>query len=282
MGRVVVFGSINMDCVVEVERHPKPGETLAGKTLSYIPGGKGANQTVAAARLGAPTVMFGQVGQDGSAGVLQDFLSEQGIDISNVKTADCATGTAFIAVDKNGENTIIIIPGANARTSYDQLSSFHFTDDDILVCQNEVDPEQMQLVFNKAKQEGAQIIYNPAPAIEVPSDLFALCDYLVINETEASFYRDKFAGYDKILIETLGAKGVRVTSGNENFTIEGLQVKVIDTTGAGDCFVGALGCALSQGQTLKKSVIFANKAASLSVQRKGAGTGMPFLKDLNA
>ena len=280
MGRVIVFGSINMDCVTTVARHPVPGETLTGGDLYYSPGGKGSNQAVAAARLGAPTLMFGSVGKDSFGKELAAFLAVQGVDTAHISAVDDPTGMAFIVVDKAGENTIIIIAGANAATSYEQIASFAFAQGDVLVCQNEVSGHEMMAVFRAARSQGARIVYNPAPAVDVPPELFAWADYLVVNETEADFYKDRLQGKGRVLIETLGAGGVRVTTDNAAWHLDGHAVDVVDTTGAGDCFVGALASGIAGGRPLEDSVRFANKAASLSIQRRGAAQSMPVLAEM--
>ena len=280
MKRVVIFGSINMDCVTRVQTHPAPGETILGKSLEYFPGGKGANQAVAAARLEANTHILGKIGSDDFAGFMTKFLEKQGINISGIEVQDGVTGTAFIAVDDQGENSIIVIPGANAQVSKEQAESFDFNKNDILVCQNEIPSDAMHAAFDKATKAGATIIYNPAPAIPVPDILFNLADYVIVNETEFEFYHNKLDKNQHNIIQTLGKNGVQVTTQNNQFTVDGYDVKVIDTTGAGDCFTGAFAAALSRNQELQPAVKFANQAASVSVQRNGAGTGMPYLNDV--
>lgn len=280
MGRVIVFGSINMDCMTNVVRHPVPGETITGRDLYYSPGGKGSNQAVAAARLGALTVMFGSVGDDAFGKELASFLAGQGVDTAGLTVTDEPTGMALIVVDQTGENTIIIIAGANGRTSYAQMETFSFNENDVVVCQNEVSGDEMVKLFRAAASQKARIVYNPAPAMDVPAELFTLADYLVVNETEAEFYKDVLNRENGVLIETLGASGVRVTGNDNNFTVAGHDVKVIDTTGAGDCFVGALASRIAAGHDLQEAAVFANKAASLSVQKRGAAQSMPRAADM--
>ena len=269
-----------MDCVADVTKHPIPGETISGKTLNYFPGGKGANQAVAASKLGMETLMFGMVGNDAFSKDLKDFLQSQNVDISNVSETDCSTGTALIAVDKQGENTIIVIPGANSHASYEQVENFTFKETDTLICQNEVRSDEMVSVFKKAKQGGATIIYNPAPAITVPTELFKLSDYVIVNETEVQFYLNTLDTEKHVIIETLGADGVKVTSKNNSFHVAGIKTTVVDTTGAGDCFTGAFATKLTNGSDLKEAVSFANKVATLSIQKNGASVSMPFLEDV--
>lgn len=282
MNRVIVFGSINMDCVSRVERHPQPGETLPGTSLDYYPGGKGANQAVAASRLGTNTFMIGKVGNDGFADCMVNFLKKEKVDISHVGATDSATGTAFIAVNSAGENTIIVIPAANGANAPVDIDQFTFAPTDILVCQNEIPSKAMTQAFQNAAHANAKIIYNPAPAIDVPVELFNLADIIIVNESENKMYEKQLDSFSGTIVKTLEANGVKVTDGNESFHIEGKKVEAIDTTGAGDCFTGALAAALAKGQELRDAIIFANTAASIAVQRHGAGTGMPCLHEVEA
>jgi len=281
MSRVIVFGSINIDYVTNVTSHPKSGETILGENLKYFPGGKGANQAVSASRLGANTIMIGNVGNDSSADFMCDFLTSQEINISNVTKDNIATGTAFIAIDKSGENTIIVIPAANGKITNKQINNFIFEDGDILVCQNEIPPEAILTAFKKAKEKNVTIIYNPAPAIDVPNDLFELSDYIIVNETEYIFYKQLISSKSQTIIKTLGKNGVKVTSSKEEYHIEGNKVDVVDTTGAGDCFTGALATRLSFKDKLKDAIIYANKAASIATTVSGAGTSMPTQKEMS-
>ena len=280
MPRVIVFGSINMDFVIQVSKRPLDGETVLGKELDYFPGGKGANQAVSAARLGVPTLMFGKVGDDSSAQFLKDFLQKQNINISNVDQSDTATGSAFITIDDAGENTIIVVAGANADTSFEQFQGFEFEKNDVLVCQNEISSTEVLYRFKKATKEGAKIIYNPAPAIDVSGELFNLADYIIVNETEYMFYQESLDNSDNIIIKTLGRKGVQVIAHEQEFTVPACKVGVLDTTGAGDCFTGALAFGLSTNQMLQKSVEFANKCAAFSIQKHGAAVSMPYYDDI--
>lgn len=280
MGRVVVFGSINMDCVTKVLMHPKPGETVPGKDLCYYPGGKGANQAVASSRLGADTTLIGCVGTDGFGNFMLNFLKNENINVEHINKEEGATGTAFIAVDQNGENTIIVIPGANGMVSPHNFESIKLNEDDILVCQNEIPVAALQGAFHQAKTAKAKIIYNPAPAISVPDELFNVADIVVVNETEHKVYAPQFRKGSSVIIETRGAEGVAVTTPERSFDIPGHDVSVIDTTGAGDCFTGALAAGLCANYPLERAVEFANKAASLSVQKSGAGIGMPTMEEI--
>lgn len=280
MSRVIVFGSINMDCVASVRGLPQAGETVLGNDLKYFPGGKGANQAVAAAQLGANTIIIGKVGDDGFADFMREFLVTKNVDVSKVVQTKGATGTALIAVDEAGENTIIVIPAANGKITAQQVEAFDFQEGDILVCQNEIPLDAMHVAFEKAKANKATVIYNPAPAVEVPEALFKLADYVVVNESEHNFYEHQLSAEMHTIIQTLGSQGVKTFSAQGEKSVKGHKVDVVDTTGAGDCFTGALATRLCFGDRLDQAVTYANKAASIAVTRHGAGTSMPTVDDV--
>lgn len=184
MGRVVVAGSINMDVVATAERHPRVGETVFGKDVLYFPGGKGANQAVAAAKLGARTALIGRLGKDAFGAELRTFLAGQGVDVSLVReTADAHTGTAIITL-ADADNTIVVIPGANGLVTPDDVAAVPLTKGDIAVSQFEIPVPAISAFFARARTAGAATILNPAPAREFGKQLFDLVDVLVLNETE--------------------------------------------------------------------------------------------------
>ena len=186
MGRVFVAGSINMDVVATADRHPQVGETVAGKAVLYFPGGKGANQAVAAAKLGAPTTLIGRLGTDAFGQQLRTFLAAQGVDLAFVKdTADTHTGTAIITI-ANADNTIVVVPGANALVSADDVGAAELTKGDVAVSQFEI-PLPTISAFFRARAAGATTILNPAPAIKFGPELLDLVDVLILNETELGF-----------------------------------------------------------------------------------------------
>ncbi len=187
MGRVFVAGSINMDVVATADRHPRIGETVAGTALLYFPGGKGANQAVSAAKLGAPTTLIGRLGKDAFGDELKAFLGAQGIDLSFVQaTAGAHTGTAVITA-ANADNTIVVIPGANALVSAADVASPVLAKGDIAVSQFEIPLPTIAAFFKRARAAGATTILNPAPAIEFGTELLELVDILILNETELGF-----------------------------------------------------------------------------------------------
>jgi ribokinase len=300
MGRVFVAGSINMDVVATAARHPKVGETVAGKAVHYFPGGKGANQAVAAAKLGAPAILIGRLGTDAFGQQLRTFLGNQGVDLSFTKdTADIHTGTAIITI-ADADNTIVVVPGANALVSADEVAAPALARDDIAVSQFEIPQATIAAFFKRARGVGATTILNPAPAIACEPGLLDLVDILILNETELGFLtnidlhdsddparfveaaRSMQAGPDRIICVTLGKRGVLALIGGEALTIAGRAVQAVDTTGAGDCFVGALAAQLAGGKTIRDALGYANAAASICVQRLGAAPSMPTAAEVAA
>jgi ribokinase len=292
MGRVFVAGSINMDVVATAERHPRVGETVAGQAVLYFPGGKGANQAVAAAKLGAPSTLIGRLGTDAFGTELRAFLAAQGVDLAFVKdTAGAHTGTAIITIAE-ADNTIVVISGANALVDAADAAAPVLANGDVAVSQFEIPLATIVAFFKRARAAGATTILNPAPASKFDKELLDLVDILIINETELGFLtghelRDTddharfteaartLAGKDKIICVTLGKRGVMALVEGEPLIVAGRAVKAIDTTGAGDCFVGALASQLAGGRAIGDALGYANAAASICVQRMGAAPSMP-------
>lgn len=300
MGRVFIAGSINMDVVATADRHPRVGETVAGRQVLYFPGGKGANQAVAASRLGAKTTLIGRLGKDSFGAELRTFLGDQGIDLGHVvETTDAHTGTAIITVAA-ADNTIVVIPGANGLVGADDVAVVPLLAGDVAVSQFEIPLAAIAAFFRRGRAAGATTLLNPAPAQEMSDELLALVDILVLNETELGFLagaelseRDEAAKIigvartfqaraDQTICVTLGKRGVLALAGREEISLPGRAVKAVDTTGAGDCFVGALAAQLADGAPLRTALAFANAAASISVQRMGAGPSMPTAKEVVA
>jgi ribokinase len=298
MGRVIVAGSINMDVVATAERHPSVGETVAGKEVLYFPGGKGANQAVAAAKLGAETVLIGRLGADAFGAELKAFLAGQSVDLSLVQeSAGAHTGTAIITIAK-ADNTIVVIPGANGMVSTDDVASVALASGDVAVSQFEIPLPTIEAFFARARAAGATTILNPAPARPINAELLGLVDILVLNETELGLLAGRtLSEADKIecfidaatslranerqtICITLGKRGVVALAGGEAVMVRGRAVTAVDTTGAGDCFVGALAAQLAQGATLRDALRYANVAASISVQRMGAAPSMPTVDEV--
>lgn len=300
MGRVFVAGSINMDVVATADRHPRIGETVAGHAVLYFPGGKGANQAVAAAKLGAPTTLIGRVGKDAFGDELKTFLAAQGIDLGFVRqTADAHTGTALITA-ANADNTIVVIPGANALVDAADVAAPALALGDIAVSQFEIPLATIAAFFQRARAAGATTILNPAPAVEANRDLLDLVDVLILNETELGLLAkvelhdtDDHARFidaaislqadrNRIICVTLGRRGVLALVDGEQRVIPGRTVKAVDTTGAGDCFVGAVAAQLASGKSIYDALAYANSAASISVQRMGAAPSMPTAEEVEA
>jgi len=300
MGRVVVAGSINMDVVATAERHPAVGETVAGQQVLYFPGGKGANQAVAAAKLGAETILIGRLGADAFGAELRSFLARQGVDLSLVReSADAHTGTAIITIAK-ADNTIVVVPGANGLVSADDVAAAPLAKGDVAVSQFEIPLPAIAAFFRNARAAGAATILNPAPARVVGAELLGLVDILVLNETELGLLSGKaLSDTDKIecfvdaakalriserqaICVTLGKRGVVALTGDEALIVRGRAVTAVDTTGAGDCFIGALAAQLASGAALRDALRYANIAASISVQRMGAAPSMPTAAEVAA
>ena len=300
MGRVYVAGSINMDVVATADRHPKVGETVAGQQVLYFPGGKGANQAVAASRLGARTTLIGRLGKDSFGAELKAFLGGQGIDLGYLQeTTQAHTGTAIITVAA-ADNTIVVIPGSNALVSADDVSVVPLVKGDVAVSQFEIPLPTIAAFFRRARAAEATTLLNPAPAQKFGRELLELVDILVLNETELGFLagtelsdsdeavriidvaRQLQARADQTICVTLGKRGVLALAGREELPVPGRVVKAVDTTGAGDCFVGALAAQLADEVPLRTALAFANAAASISVQRMGAGPSMPTAAEVAA
>ncbi|GLR86619.1 ribokinase [Bradyrhizobium iriomotense] len=300
MGRVFVAGSINMDVVATADRHPRVGETVAGKQVLYFPGGKGANQAVAASRLGARTTLIGRLGKDSFGTELKAFLEGQGIDLGYIKeTAEAHTGTAIITVAE-ADNTIVVIPGSNGLVSAEDVGIVPLVKGDVAVSQFEIPLATIAAFFRRARAAQARTLLNPAPAQKFGRDLLELVDILVLNETELGLLagtelsdgdevtriidvaRRLQASPDQTICVTLGKRGVVALAGREEIVVPGRVVKAVDTTGAGDCFVGALAAQLADSAALREALDFANAAASISVQRMGAGPSMPTAEEVSA
>lgn len=300
MGRVFIAGSINMDVVATASRHPRVGETVAGQAVHYFPGGKGANQAVAAAKLGAPATLIGRLGTDAFGKQLRTFLAAHGVDLALVKdTADIHTGTAIITI-ADADNTIVVVPGANALVNVEDVAAPGLATGDVAVSQFEIPLPTIAAFFERARAAGATTILNPAPAIACSPELLDLVDIMILNETELGFFTNtelhdsdapaRFVeaakrlqtGANGIICVTLGKRGVLALVDGEASMIAGRAVKAVDTTGAGDCFVGALAAQLAGGTAIRDALEYANAAASICVQRMGAAPSMPTAAEVAA
>ncbi|XWX02934.1 ribokinase [Aggregatilineales bacterium SYSU G02658] len=292
MPDILIVGSINMDVVALAPHHPVPGETVLGTDLSYIPGGKGSNQAVAAARAGGRVRLLGRLGEDAFGEALLRFLQAEALNTQSVqRLSGIPTGVAIITVSASGENTIVVVPGANGRITPADVDALGIQRGDLVVSQLEIPFETVAHAFQQAKARGAATLLNPSPAAPLPEGLLANTDYLVLNEIELAYYAQQAVTDDhaaviaaaqrlrahpqQTLIVTLGGRGVLVAAPSETVHEPAFRVTVVDTTGAGDCFTGALAVALSEGQPLAQAVHFANAAAALSVQVLGASASLP-------
>ncbi|MDE1166835.1 MAG: ribokinase [Pseudomonas sp.] len=299
--KVVVVGSLNMDLVTRAPRLPRGGETLHGDSFVTVPGGKGANQAVAAARLGAPVAMIGCVGGDAYGEQLLAGLLVEGIDCQAVTPiADVASGVALIVVDDNSQNAIVIVAGANGRVSPASVQAVDhlLVQAEVIICQLEVPNEAVAFALKRGRELGKTVILNPAPASgPLPSDWYAAIDYLIPNESEAQALTglvvDSRAsaeqaasqllamGAGKVIV-TLGAQGSLFADGQGFEHFPAPQVKAVDTTAAGDTFVGGFAAALARGDTERQAIAFGQVAAALSVTAAGAQPSIPTLKEVQA
>src|SRR6185312_10078338 len=257
---IVVFGSVNLDLIFAVPHIPSPGETVLGPQVRIEPGGKGANQAVAAARDGARVVLAGAVGRDALAAGALRLLREADVDLSRVIETDASTGCAAIAVDPGGANAIVVGSGANLLARADQVEDALLSPATTLVLQMEVPADQTAALIRRARARGVRIVLNLAPAAALPDDALRLVDVLVVNETEAAWLAAaRGCGGDAMalrgalgvdVLRTLGADGVEAATGSGGLRVAGRVVTPVDTTAAGDCFVGVLAAALDRGGTL--------------------------------
>ncbi|MEK5389990.1 ribokinase [Margalitia sp. FSL K6-0131] len=292
MKRIVVVGSLNMDLVTTVRSLPKPGETVASTSFATIPGGKGANQAVCAARLGAQVKMIGKVGSDEYGSQLISILEESGVDSKGVYQ-NGKTGMAFIQVSEDGENSIVLYPGANGEITPQEIEYQKqiIENGDFILLQLEIPCEAVSHTLKLANSLGKKVILNPAPARILPDEWYPMIHTLTPNETElsiltkqeiqtkedvirsAKILMDKGA---KQIIVTMGKKGAYFIRKNVHTHIPAYSVPTVDSTGAGDSFTAAFTFALAQGKEEVAAAQFASKVASMVVQRKGAIPSMPY------
>lgn len=297
-GCVAVLGSLNVDLVTRTARLPRPGETVAGDSFETVPGGKGANQALAAARAGVRTLMFGAVGADHHAPIAIGFLQQAGVDLTGVRTVDGPTGIAQIAVDRRGENTIIIVAGANGRVGPDDAVAAvgALRPGDVVAMQMEIPAAVNRAMMGAARTAGIRTVFNTAPYTDDVPELAALADFLVCNETEfdllceaegLSGSREQraqiLAGRNtQTIIVTLGRQGAFVASDNAVTPVPSIAVDAVDTVGAGDTFCGYLAAGLVRHVDVSAAARTACIAAALSCTKKGAQTGIPELVDVQA
>ena len=298
MAKILVAGSLNMDLRFSMKRMPLEGETVLGDGLMYNPGGKGANQAAAAAKLGGDVAMLGCVGKDGFGDTLAKSLADCGCDVSALRRVTAPTGTASIYVDDMGRNSIVVIAGANGTCDTDYLKECEGLLEacGIVMLQLEIPYDAVWYLAKRAHALGKTVILNPAPAPDaIPKDVLKCIDWLTPNETELAWLscmpceeptqveeaaaKLRRLGVKNVLV-TVGSQGAYLCTDTVSELIPTQHVKAVDTTAAGDCFNGAFAVALSEGKSPAEAVAFANRAASVSVTREGAQSSLPWRKEL--
>ena len=300
MNTITIIGSINLDRTIRVKQMPKPGETMHTKEIFSAGGGKGANQAVAAKRSEAATNFIGAIGNDEAGDMMRELLSEEGIELAGVQTLEKqATGQAYIIVDDHGENSIMIHSGANNAFTPEQVQAHAdlIKASDFVVAQFESTLESTVEAFTIAREAGVKTILNPAPALEnVPEELLKVTDMIIPNETETEILTGikvtdeaslKVAaehlhqlGIEAVII-TIGSKGAFYDVQGRNGIVPAFKVNAVDTTAAGDTFIGAMSSVLAKDfSNLEQAIKYGNKASSLTVQRFGAQPSIPYKNEL--
>jgi len=297
MPSILVVGSLNADLVVRTPRFPQPGETISGEDLQVIPGGKGANQAVAASRLGAKVSMLGRVGKDNFGDFLLNNLESNNVDAQLVQRDDASTGTATIIVDANGQNSIVLSAGANGNVSPADVEHASFSDFSLLLLQLEIPTPTVLSATKLAKENGGTVILNPAPAKQIPDDLIALADFIIPNETELSLLTglevkdisstEKAARIllqrgAKNVIVTLGSKGALIVDKDSSTHVDTYQVNVADTTAAGDAFIGGFATALLENKAIEEAVRYGCACGALATTKFGAQPSLPTKEEVES
>ncbi len=295
--RIVVVGSFNTDLISYLQRMPRSGETVHGDRFDTGAGGKGSNQAVAAARLGADVTFIGRVGEDVFSKLAFEIWDAEGVNRDYViQDAEHATGVAPILVDSDGENMIVVVLGANLRLQQSDIDAARerIAAADVLIVQLEINYDMVTYALQTAKELGITTILNPAPAAALPQETIKLADYLTPNETELETLsggansdvewsaRGLLTRDDQTVVVTLGAAGAQIVTKDETSAVATFDVDVVDTTGAGDAFNAGLAVALAEGMTLKEAVRFANATAALCVTKPGTARSTPYRAAVDA
>lgn len=294
---LLVVGSANADLVIGVERRPGPGETVLGSDLAVHPGGKGANQAVAAARLGARTALLARVGDDGHGLLLMDSLADAGVDTAEVVVGGAPTGVALITVDPSGDNSIVVSPGANGRLTPEDIrdTGALLRSARVVSAQLEIPLETVQEVV-RGLGPGTRFVLNPSPPVPLPAEVLAACDPLIVNEHEAKVVLGRGDAGDgpedwarallalgaRSVVITLGARGALVAEGTSTVRVPSVRVEVVDTTGAGDAFTAALAWRLGLRDSLADAAAFAARVGAAAVTKKGAQVSFPTAQEVAA
>ena len=289
---IVVFGSINLDLIFPVQHIPGPGETVLGPSIRIEPGGKGANQAVAAARDGAVVVMAGAVGRDSLAASALTLLREAHVDLTRLSEADTSTGCAAISVDPAGNNAIVVGSGANRFARQNQIEDALLGPGCTVVLQMEVPADETAALIGRARAKGARIILNLAPAAPLPVDTLRKLDVLVVNETESAWLAAHLGCGDGVaemrdrlgveVVRTMGGAGLEVATAEGVRLVPARAITPVDTTAAGDCFAGVMAAALDRGATLIAALDRATAAAALCCTRHGSQGSIPFGHETDA
>jgi ribokinase len=294
---IIVIGSINLDLIANVDRLPGPGETVRGSGFTTAPGGKGANQALAAARAGAKVRMVGAVGKDNFAAEALALLREGKIDLSGVGETFASTGTALIMVDANGENVIAVVPGANDSVVTGDLSKAFMKKGDVVLLQQEIPLQTVDAALDAARAAGAITVLNTAPFRGEAAAFLGKADYVVANETEFDLYGEalSLSGRDRparmrtyaaktgrAIVVTLGGDGVLAATPKDFLTVPALKITPVDTVGAGDTFCGYFAAGLSSGLPLEQALARAAAAGSLACLKPGAQPAIPLAGDVDA
>ncbi|BEP28496.1 ribokinase [Helicovermis profundi] len=296
MKNILVLGSLNMDLVTSVQHTPKIGETIFGDKLAFIPGGKGANQAVALGKLGANVEIIGMIGGDEYGEILRKNLNKFNVLNNNILySKNNTTGIAFIMVNNSGDNSIVVISGANEDFKSDRIKNEWFINKDIVVSQLEIPIETVNEAFSLAKQNGCYTVLNPAPALNLPDSLLRNTDIIIPNETEFEILtgirytdNDDIIEGSKILFDkgvkeilvTLGEKGAIYLSKERVIQVNSYMVDAVDTTAAGDSFIAGVVFYISIGKNIEEALEFASKVAAITVSRKGAQTSLASFKEV--
>ena len=293
MNKVIVVGSVNMDITARTDKLPDTGETVAARSVEYLPGGKGLNQAVAAAKIGTTVVLAGCLGSDSFAEELASLVRRPKIDVYCLRRREKNSGIALITVDERGQNTIVVAPGSNADVCPEDVKKLPVSPGDVVVCQFEIPPAAVAAAFAKARRYGARTILNPSPVCPIPDEIFRNTDILIVNETELAFLSrenvDENTPAEKIadaaeklktdaeqtVIVTLGSRGALVAGSKDMLFVDSYKVPAVDTVGAGDCFAGVFAAKLAEGKDVGENVKTAARAAAVCVTRKGAAPAMP-------
>lgn len=288
---VIVFGSINADLIVRVPKLPEAGETVLGSDLRIEPGGKGANQALAAARDGARVILGGAIGDDALAHPALSLLEVAAIDLSRVATVTEATGAATITVDREGKNQIAVAQGANRSARASQVEDALLGPGATLLLQMEVNADEVATLIRRAKARGARTILNLAPPEALPAEILALADILLVNESEAEVLAARLDVTPEAralaqrlgtgVVRTLGADGIEASVGGASLRLPALAVEVLDTTAAGDCFAGVLAATLDRGRPIAEALKRAIVAAGIACTRRGSQKSLPTAAEID-